>query len=222
MNNNDISQSILQSPETLKPATSSFFSTETSNGGFFESLKNINITTWFIIIILMAFLGFNVFAYLASGTQTITDTFNPILKKLFGITIAATSQAIDVSAEGAKKVVSATANAIESGLTAVQDITPNNASSSVKGQPLNQEQADTAQQNSLNQALNSAQSQNGNPDYEAAEASSSVYNTNKGGWCFVGQDRGFRTCAEVGANDTCMSGDIFPSREICMNPSLRA
>ena len=43
----------------------------------------------------------------------------------------------------------------------------------------------------------------------------------KSGWCFIGEDRGFRTCSEIGENDRCMSGDIFPSQEICMNPNLR-
>ena len=43
----------------------------------------------------------------------------------------------------------------------------------------------------------------------------------KAGWCFIGEDRGFRTCSEIGENDKCMSGDIFPSQEICMNPNLR-
>jgi hypothetical protein len=52
-------------------------------------------------------------------------------------------------------------------------------------------------------------------DYEANEATSKV------GWCFVGEDRGYRSCAEVGAADKCMSGNIFPSKEICVNPSLR-
>jgi hypothetical protein len=42
------------------------------------------------------------------------------------------------------------------------------------------------------------------------------------GWCFLGTDNGFRICAPVGANDMCMSGDIFPSQTICMNPNLRA
>jgi hypothetical protein len=31
-----------------------------------------------------------------------------------------------------------------------------------------------------------------------------------------------RTCGQVGADDSCMSGNIFPTQEICMNPSLRA
>ena len=43
----------------------------------------------------------------------------------------------------------------------------------------------------------------------------------KTGYCFIGEDKGFRTCVNVTEDDECMSGDIFPSREICMNPSLR-
>ena len=44
----------------------------------------------------------------------------------------------------------------------------------------------------------------------------------KGGWCYIGEDRGFRSCAQVSASDQCMSGDIFPSKDLCVNPSLRA
>lgn len=51
----------------------------------------------------------------------------------------------------------------------------------------------------------------------------SAYETNKQGYCFVGKNMnsGLRTCAEIGIGDKCMSGEIFPSREICINPSLR-
>lgn len=51
----------------------------------------------------------------------------------------------------------------------------------------------------------------------------SAYETHKQGYCFVGKNMntGVRTCAEIGIGDKCMSGDIFPSREICINPSLR-
>jgi hypothetical protein len=41
------------------------------------------------------------------------------------------------------------------------------------------------------------------------------------GWCYIGEDRGFRSCSKVNENDTCMSGEIFPSQEICVNPNLR-
>lgn len=221
---NNLSQSILQSSEVSMPSMETF-STTSNDTGFFDSLKNINTTTWLLIILILAFLGFNIFIYLAKGTQTVADIFGPLTEKIFGTTVAVTGQAVDVSAEGAKAVVGGTAGAIQGGLTAVQDITPGGAqaTSSVKGQPVNQQQVDVMQQSTLNKALNTAQSQQpGEQDYQAYEASSSVHSAGKSGWCFIGEDRGFRSCAQVGVNDTCMSGDIFPSQEICMNPSLRA
>jgi hypothetical protein len=79
--------------------------------------------------------------------------------------------------------------------------------------------------NTLNKALNTSQSQIANDEYQANEASSSLLDnggtTGKAGWCYIGQDKGVRTCSQVGANDECMSGDIFPSQEICVNPNLR-
>lgn len=220
--NNDISQSVLQSSESIIPSTS--YSSSSDNTGFFDSLKSINMTTWLLIILILAFLGFNIFAYLAKGTQDIANVFAPLTKMIFGTTTAVAGQAIDVSAEGAKAVVGGTAGVVTTGLTAVQDITPNGAPSSIKGQSVNQQQVDIMQQSSLNKALNTSQQtqQSSQQDYQANEATSSIHSAGKAGWCYVGNDRGFRTCAEVGVNDTCMSGEIFPSQEICMNPNLRA
>ena len=222
--NNNISQTLLQSSESSFPSLSN---SSSNDSGFFDSLKNINATTWIIIILILAFLGFNIFVYLAKGTQSITDIFAPFMQKIFGTTVAATSQTVDVSAEGAKAVVGGTAGLVQTGLTTVQDITPNTASSSVKGQPIDQQQykTDVSQldQSSLNKALNTAQQTQlpSQQDYQANDASSSVHSAGKSGWCYIGEDRGFRSCAQVGVNDTCMSGDIFPSQEICMNPNLR-
>jgi hypothetical protein len=39
--------------------------------------------------------------------------------------------------------------------------------------------------------------------------------------CYIGTDRGFRSCIKIGDADKCMSGDIFPTQEMCINPSLR-
>ena len=42
-----------------------------------------------------------------------------------------------------------------------------------------------------------------------------------GGFCYVGEDRGVRSCIEVKDYDKCMSGQIFPSQQICVHPTLR-
>ena len=219
-NTNNLSQSLLQPSETSFSSSSM----SSNDSGFFSGLQNINATTWIIIILIFAFLGFNIFAYLAKGTQDITNIFAPLLKMLFGTAADVAGETINVSAEGAKVVVGGTAGAIESGLTAVQSATaPSSTPSTIKGQPIGQQQPDIMQQSSLNRALNSSQNQQQTQyDYQANEASSSIHGSGQAGWCYVGEEKGYRTCAQVGVNDTCMSGDIFPSQEICMNPSLRA
>ena len=47
----------------------------------------------------------------------------------------------------------------------------------------------------------------------------SVISDNK--FCYIGEDRGYRSCIELSTGDKCMSGDIFPSMDICINPNLR-
>jgi hypothetical protein len=214
-NTNNVSQSILQSSEaSVVPSYTSL-----NDNSFFDSLKKINTTTWILIILIFAFLGFNIFIYLAKGTQDITNFFAPLLKKIFGTSIYTTEQVVDVSAEGAKAVVGGTAGAIQTSLTALQNVTPNLTKSTIPLEPINKPQIDTIQQSSINKALNTSQEQQ--PIYQADSASSSIQGGGKAGWCYIGEDRGFRTCAQIGVNDSCMSGDIFPSQEICMNPNLR-
>jgi uncharacterized protein YoxC len=40
-------------------------------------------------------------------------------------------------------------------------------------------------------------------------------------FCYIGYDNGQRECIDVYAGDVCMSGEIFPSLDICINPTLR-
>lgn len=230
--------------------SSSFYSssTSTSRTGFL----GMSLTTWIIIVfVVLIVIGFNVFAYLASGTQTLSDTFGPYIRYilgLFGNTAAdATKQATTTAATGTKAGVDVVAGTVISGVDVVQQTagavtSPTGAtatSSLVNSQQTSETvpQMDAAQASQLNTALNAAppqtqpQSQlqygsgSGSGQYSADDATSSIQSSktaSKSGWCFIGEDRGFRSCIQVGENDMCMSGDIFPSQDICVNPTLRA
>lgn len=224
---NSLTNSILQPSDNSLPSMpdfSSSTSTSSSSGeGILDSIKNMNPTTWLLIILIFTFLGFNIFVYLAKGTEQLNNIFGPIVDFFSSFFGKVTGQVIDVSAEGGKAVVNTSAGAIDTGLTAIQSITPNKANSSVSSVPVTQNQPDVMSNNTLNKALNTSQNkQQPNNDYQADEASSSIQSgPPKSGWCYIGEDRGYRTCAQVGVNDKCMSGDIFPSQEICVNPNLR-
>ena len=183
--------------------------------------------------------------------EFIDKYFGPLLK-LFGINILETTkQTIDVSATGTKAGVDAVANTTTGTIDVIEqgtNLNPNtntsntntsntntsNTSNKYSGQqasgtqknsmPVQQQiQQDGSvsewRQDTLDSALNDASK---NPEPQPDESSSSVQSTGKAGWCYIGMDRNTRTCSQVGVNDLCMSGDIFPSQDICMNPRLRA
>lgn len=41
------------------------------------------------------------------------------------------------------------------------------------------------------------------------------------GFCYIGYDNGQRDCIDIYEGDVCMSGQIFSSLDICINPKLR-
>lgn len=229
------------------------FQNEGSSNWFVDSFENVSVISWIIIIILLAFLGFNIFAYLAYGTQELADFFGPLTAQFLGIFAFLTGRTVEVAAEGTKNVVDAaaygstaiidtSADVIELGLDKVQDVARNvqsiGTNPNFKIKPIditapsvdiNIPSVDIMANNTLNKSLNtSAQSrqiQNGQKgnDYAADDSHSKIQNGGgKAGWCFIGEDRGFRSCAEVGPSDQCMSGNIFPSQDICVNPTLRS
>jgi len=215
MENNNISE---QLSNVIDTNTGSFGSD--SSGGFFDWIKSISITTWIIIILIFSFLGFNIFTFLGKGTDQANTILQPIANVFRSIFGGTTSQIVDVTAEGGKAVTNTAASVVNDTLNAAQK---------VANQPSNEtvselKNLDSSQINTLNKALNSAApitTKTG--EYQEDDSASSIQRgTSKGGWCYIGEDRGFRTCGKVGPNDECMSGDIFPSNEICMNPSLRA
>ena len=58
------------------------------------------------------------------------------------------------------------------------------------------------------------------PDNASSSTQSSKI-ANKAGYCYIGEDRGFRSCIKIKDGDKCMSGNIFPTEAICINPNLR-
>jgi hypothetical protein len=172
--------------------------------------------TILVVVIVLALLGFNIFVYLAKGSEGMLNIIRPITKKLVYLFGSITGTIIHDTAGGTKQVVGTTANVLDKGLDSIQTITKTLQSDVI--QP-----PDILKSSTFNKALNTASQQNAhNKDYSADDSDSQIQNkASKSGWCFIGEDRNVRSCADVGANDMCMSGDIFPSREICVNPSLR-
>jgi hypothetical protein len=213
-------------PELLTNTPS--LDSDSSSEGMFSS--------WWVslfIILLLAFLGFNIFNYLAKGTQETNDVLSPFWTYImsffnYGPSIA---QPDDNAVDGEDEVGNGNDDTgkDETGKQvggrkpiSAENATPNPASVSKMNPGSTAPNApDNAQNTALNRALNiSKQQELPKQDYVANDS----YDTTqqgKAGWCYIGSEQGYRSCSQVGEADTCMSGNIFPTQDICVNPSLR-
>lgn len=212
------------------PPTNGISGTSSSSFSSSSSFLGLSWQTWIIIILILALLGINIFTYLAKGTQETANIieiiFGPILKLLGYSTLTTTKQTIETSATGAKAGVEVVAGTAIDTIDTVQDATQNiptgQSSSKVGGTSIQQTSSkNTNQQYALEQALSNA-SKSSQSQVSPDDSRSTIQTTGKSGWCYIGEEQNIRTCAEVGVNDVCMSGDVFPTQDVCMNPSLRA
>jgi hypothetical protein len=90
-------------------------------------------------------------------------------------------------------------------------------SSKLNSSPV-EENIEEYQRDALQKALNDAAQSGGEVIPDATE---SRIQSGKTGWCFIGADNLSRTCSQIGVNDMCMSGEIYPTKDVCINPNLR-
>jgi|10_taG_2_1085330.scaffolds.fasta_scaffold10954_5 competence protein ComGC len=121
-----------------------------------------------------------------------TDVIADTGKDAIGTLAEGTKQTIQMATTGAKTGVDVAGGTLESGLDVLEKTLDIHVSDGNSGSPPS-------------------------PD----NSNSSIQNPNKSGYCYIGTEKGFRSCVYVGKNDKCMSGDIFPSKDICINPKLR-
>ena len=168
---------------------------------------------YFLIFAIILFLGLNIFAYVGSGKdffRSFIDNFfmkflyrqNDHIRNLLGL-----PKIIDEEEEeeedSPNKISKSNIPKSQSNLGKAVE-----TEKSINRQTMNKQESED-----FMKKLNSFE-----PD-QARE--STIQNNLKSGWCYIGNDRGFRSCIEVKDSDVCISGNIFPSKDICINPSLR-
>lgn len=147
----------------------------------------------------------------------------PIIRPIMSLFGMITKQAVKTTAEGTKTGIDIVSGATKSGISVIEDqVTGTGIQSSGNGDP----KQERARANALTMKRGTdAGTDNAEPQLPEADDASSVTQkgkiSGKAGYCLVGEDRGIRSCMKVGEGDTCMSGNIFPSKDKCINPNLR-
>jgi hypothetical protein len=212
-------------------------SSSNSSDGYFSTNGKTSYTRVGLIVVILLFLGVNIFSYLGDFLQIVKEALAPLLKNILeslGYVVTETTKDVaQLSAEGAKLGIDVAAGTVESGINVIQgqlDIDQGSSASSGntnrqwqgqgQGQGQGKSKAFDSISNSLSAALADAE-YSSEPIPDDATSSTQRSGPSKSGYCYIGEDRGFRSCIQVKDSDMCMSGDIFPSQAICVNPSLR-
>jgi len=204
------------SSETSKPTSSS-----TSTGSNFSSSSissyffSYNMIIFFIIILLLlSFIGYNVFIFLYYGIEGFSEDFKKYVIYILNlIGYNQLSQTSNNNNEN-QQLKNINVDTVQGG---IERSTNENQKINEENEPnyLEDKQINTNLKNKDKIIANQ------NNDYEADDSMSNIQSKGKSGYCYIGEDRGFNSCVYVGPNDTCLSGDIFPTMDICVNPKLR-
>ena len=169
--------------------------------------KTIVIIVLIILIILLG-LGINVFNIFGDILQSIMNVITPFISKFLSSIGYSTGEAINVSAEFASDSI---INGIELAEGAVKNV----------GDILID--ASSNQGNSTT-SLNSIEQEQRHLDEAVADSPENTIQksitSSKQSWCLVGEYQNKRGCIPISESDKCLSGNVFPNQQMCLNPTF--
>ena len=168
-----------------------------------------------LIIVILALLGLNIFNYLAKGTDLLGDLLSKFTdkapdsaKKIIQTSIVGTDLAADIAAGTVKDAGDVLSRELDLKRKDLWD-------SRDKGVE------DAIHKRHIKGINRFPEHEPKRHQYRESKTHSRIQDGHKKGYCYVGTDRGYRSCIKIGREDECESGKIFPTMDICINPSLR-
>ena len=235
---------------------------------------------WFAIVLLLAFFGFNIFTYLAEGTDFVAALVYPFTYVIALITGDTAKTTIKHTSQGTQAIASESSTFLQIFLKFITDLFTNsvafvsNTSTSAidylqsnitkdktqtvipeKQSAIPEKKIINTTTNTQKQEEQEEQEEQKQEEQEEQEEDDTILNNERKvearvqtvsndiqklivkkeqnepkplqsdvqqhGYCYVGKINQTRYCAKVSSNNKCMSGDIFPTMAVCVNPNLK-
>ena len=226
------------SASTNNGSFSSLLSSTNSSGQTESSFWNSSLLLGVVGLVLFIFFVGNIYMYattgealfweeLLSGVSTVTGAIKTFFDNLMNSSQVGGKGVVEVSGETVKSAASIPADIVKGSQdkkssdttkdTEEVDSDSENESSKEKAQNNLEKKIDKS-------AVTSTSQQEQRPqdiDYsgpEPNETQSKSTGASSIGFCYIGEYNGTRSCASVKESSNCMSGDIFDTKELCVNP----
>jgi len=168
-------------------------------------------------LLILSFLGINLLMILGNWIQVVISIFGPLVTQILSVLGYTTGTVLDKTEDVATTVAKAGVDIAGGTVQSFADLLKQASSGNV----------DPKARAALDQSLSS----NGNKqtskifNYKEPESDSSEtpiqkpITSDKMSWCLVGEYEGKRGCVEVDDANKCLSGQVFPSQQMCLNPT---
>jgi len=214
-----------------------------------------SIFFWIFIILLLAFLGFNIFKYLAQGTDIVTALLSPIAYVIAMVSGDTAKTTLQHTSQGAQTIATESSNFLQILLKLITEFFNNSVNfiATTSTSAINYLQSTIKQDKITSTKENENQNKDQNKDEgedegeegdlknerkienRVQDVSNSIKSlivkkedkvpepssSEQHGYCYVGKENNLRHCAKVSSKSKCMSGDIFPTMDLCINPKIR-
>jgi|UniRef100_A0A6C0IPT8 hypothetical protein len=167
-------------------------------------------------LLILSFLGINLLMIFGNWIQVLINIFGPLVTQILSIFGYTTGTVLDktedVATSVAKSGIDIAGGAIQSVADLLKDISSSNVDPSARSQ--------------LDQALDQKKTadtplfKRKEPEADSSDTSiQKPITSEKLNWCLVGEYQGKRGCVEVDDANKCMSGQVFPTQQMCLNPT---
>lgn len=166
-------------------------------------------------LLIFSFLGINLLVVLGNLLQTIVNIFSPLITQILSVFGYTAGTILDKTEDVATTVAKAGIDIAGGTVQSVADLLKKGSIDNVNPQAINE----------LDRSLNSNVSRQPNYSYNEPKPDSSVdpiqkpITSDKNVWCLVGEYEGKRGCVEVDDANKCLSGQVFPNEQMCLNPT---
>ena len=155
------------------------------------------------VLLILSLLGVNLLVIIGNTVEVILDIFKPLIYQIlaiFGYTAGTViNKTADITSDVARAGVDIAEGTVQSVGNLLKDASKNAVNMQTKKEldiVISEPKADTTE----------------SPIQQGA--------TMKSSWCLIGEQNGRRGCVEVNDASKCMSGQVFPNAEMCLNPTL--
>ena len=168
-----------------------------------------------LVLLILSFLGINLLAIFGNFIQTIVSIFGPLVTQILSIFGYTAGTLIDKSAEIVTDTAKTGIDIAGGTVGSIGDLIKD------ASRPGVDERAKQQLDNSINFSKPSTYLQIKQPEPDSTtNPIQKPITSNKAGWCLVGEYEGRRGCIQVGQEDKCLSGQVYPNQKMCLNPTL--